>query len=86
MDIETLVDAAYRYYKTKTITICNIYRYEINNNMQYTIIENNAKKCGFFLSVFLPFCILVFFSGPAYSFNEGEADVTAVPGINNVIF
>ena len=26
------------------------------------------------------------FSGPAYSFTEGEADVTAVPGINNVIF
>jgi len=26
------------------------------------------------------------YSGPAYSFNEGEADVTAVPGINNVIF
>ena len=27
-----------------------------------------------------------FSSGPAYSFTEGEADVTAVPGINNVIF
>jgi len=26
------------------------------------------------------------YSGPAYSFTEGEADVTAVPGINNVIF
>jgi len=26
------------------------------------------------------------YSGPAYSFTEGEADMTAAPGINNVIF
>ena len=51
--------------------------------MQRQIEKNFSRLTYMTLSVFFLF---VFFSGPAYSFTEGEADVTAVPGINNVIF